>query len=207
MNKYPKIQSIFKRDEKTHKFLIGEWSLPEFGYLRQNEWVFTEKINGTNIRVIWDNTNKQTIIKGKTDKAELYKPLEKKLYKIFSPEIMEQYFYDDVCLYGEGFGAGIQKGGGKYIKDDVGFILFDVLIGEWWLKREDLLDIAEKLNIPIVPIIGIGTLDDAIDLITSKSLKSTFGDFLSEGIVCKPLVELRSRDGGRIVTKLKHVDF
>ena len=30
MKEYHKIQSIYKRDEKTHKFIEGQFSLPEF---------------------------------------------------------------------------------------------------------------------------------------------------------------------------------
>lgn len=34
MDEYPKIQSIFKRDEATHKFIEGEFALPE----DENRW-------------------------------------------------------------------------------------------------------------------------------------------------------------------------
>ena len=30
MKYYPKIQSVYKRDNKTHKFIEGSFSLPEF---------------------------------------------------------------------------------------------------------------------------------------------------------------------------------
>ncbi len=55
MNEYHKIQSIYLRDPETkHKrFLIGQWTLPEFEYLADNEWSFTEKVDGTNIRIYW----------------------------------------------------------------------------------------------------------------------------------------------------------
>ena len=45
MKEYPKIQSIYKRDDKTHKFLEGQYSLPEFEYLKDNKWAATEKEN------------------------------------------------------------------------------------------------------------------------------------------------------------------
>ncbi|KKL53664.1 hypothetical protein LCGC14_2273140, partial [marine sediment metagenome] len=48
-----------------------------------------------------------------------------------------------ITLYGEGYGARIQKGGGDYRKGgDVSFRLFDVLIGETWLRRVDVEDVA-----------------------------------------------------------------
>lgn len=55
MTEYHKIQTLFKRDmESKHKTLLeGQWTLPEFEYLAGNVWTFTEKVDGTNIRVIF----------------------------------------------------------------------------------------------------------------------------------------------------------
>lgn len=88
----------------------------------------------------------------------------------------------------------------------MGFILFDIKIGNWWLKREDLEGIAEQLEIPIVPIMGRGTIHDAIWAI-KENVRSSFGDFLAEGLVLKPKVELKARNLQRIMTKVKHKDF
>ena len=70
METYHKIQTIFKRDPETnHKTLLeNEYSLPEFEYLKNNEWVFTEKVDGTNIRVMFDGD--EIRYNGKTDKAQ-----------------------------------------------------------------------------------------------------------------------------------------
>ena len=70
MKEYHKIQTVFKRDPDNNfkTLLMGEYSLPEFEYLKDNKWVFTEKVDGTNIRVIWDG--KDIFFKGKTDKAQ-----------------------------------------------------------------------------------------------------------------------------------------
>jgi hypothetical protein len=109
------------------------------------------------------------------------------------------------CMYGEGYGRKIQKGSG-YIPDGVGFILFDTFIEGWWLLRDALERIAERASIPIVPIIGEGTLDDAISL-CRFGFKSVLRTEAPEGIVLKPKVELKARNGERIITKLKLVDF
>ena len=66
-------------------------------------------------------------------------------------------------------------------------------------------DIAKKLNLRIVKIIGSGTLQDAIDL-TRKGFHSEFGNFIAEGIVLRPKVQLFNRKGERIITKIKHKD-
>lgn len=209
MKEYPKIQSIFKRDEKTHKFIEGQWSLPEFEYLQDNLWDMTEKIDGTNIRVSWEVDGKGEFklrFGGRTDNAQIPTFLLSRLQEQFDEFDWASQFPAGVTLYGEGYGAKIQKGGGNYIPNGVDFILFDVLIDGWWLRREDVNGIAEMLGIRTVPFIGEGTLSDAITGIKA-GVPSSFGDFLAEGMVLKPKVELQNRAGNRIITKLKHKDF
>ena len=54
-NKYHKILSLFKRNMGgDNKFIIGEWTTPELKYLKDNDWVWTEKVDGTNIRIMWN---------------------------------------------------------------------------------------------------------------------------------------------------------
>ncbi len=113
---------------------------------------------------------------------------------------------EEVILYGEGYGAKIQKGGGNYIKDGVDFVLFDVRVGKIWLQRKDVEDVANKLGLGIVPILGYGTLIQMIDMV-EKGFNSQWGDFPAEGIVARPIVEIQTRMGNRIITKLKHRDF
>ena len=52
---YHKIETIFKRDEQGTKRLIPyEWRDETVEFLRDCEWVWTEKIDGTNIGIYWD---------------------------------------------------------------------------------------------------------------------------------------------------------
>ena len=207
MEEYPKIQSIYKRDEKTHKFIDGEWALPELEYLRFNLWEATEKINGTNIRVDWNAKSQEVRFGGKTDNAQIPDFLLTKLQEIFPKEKFSTLYPDtSMTLYGEGYGAKIQKGGGNYIPNGVDFALFDVFIDGWWLYRPNVEDIANRLSIECVPLLTSHTLLEAIDLI-KFGLHSHYGDFPAEGIVLKPLVMLYNRKGERIVTKLKRKDF
>ena len=85
-------------------------------------------------------------------------------------------------------------------------ILFDVKIGDWWLQRKDVEDIAKFFGIDIVPIIGEGTLSEMVEK-TKIGFNSQWGDFLAEGIVARPKTELKTRRGARIITKIKHIDF
>ena len=115
-------------------------------------------------------------------------------------------FTSPAVIYGEGYGAKIQKGGGNYNTKGQDFIVFDVLVGNVWLKREDVKSIAGSLGLDVVPIIGEGTLDDLANE-TGRGIKSVWGDFSAEGIVARPKVEFRNRMGNRIITKLKTRDF
>jgi len=209
MEKFCKIQTIFKRDmSKKGALVLGQYSQLEFEYLKDNEWIFTEKVDGTNVRIEWI---KDVGIKigGRTDNAQMPIFLIDRLNELFLPanEVFKNIDKADcLTLYGEGYGAGIQKGGGNYKSDGVDFILFDVLVDSWWLRRKDVEDVAEKLGIDVVPIIGFGNLAHAIDMAQSGFV-SRWGDFQAEGIVLRPSCELKTRAGHRIITKIKHKDF
>lgn len=207
MNEYHKIQTVWHRDPATNnKTLIeGKWSEPDFEYLAKNDWVFTEKVDGTNIRVMIRDG--RIDFGGKTDNASLPATLVTRLEARFHTQRnqLNEMFPDGACLYGEGYGARIQKGGGNY-RSDQDFVLFDVLVGDWWLARENQEDVARKLGLDIVPILGRGTLLMMIGL-ARAGFNSAWGAFAAEGIVARPAVEMKNRKGRRIITKIKHRDF
>jgi hypothetical protein len=232
METYHKIQTLFKRHldgPKKGKMIRGDWTTPELEYLANNQWEFTEKVDGTNIRIGYDpnlHPSDQVRFAGRSDNAQIPKPLLDYLMSTFTT--YPYHVFDDavpprVTLFGEGYGPNIQ-GGGKY-RSDPAFVLFDVKISNWWLKRADVDDIACKLGIESVPTIGTGTLQDAIDIVSSGitfdhngvvqrwytsivgGLESRWGPFEAEGIVARPVVPLFDRKGQRIITKIKSVDF
>lgn len=206
MKEYHKIVTVWERDPATkHKTLLeGVWAEQEFEYLKDCEWTFSEKVDGTNIRVMWDG--ERVTFGGKTDRAQLYAPLVERLSDLFYAGKMERMFDGPICLYGEGFGAKIQKGGGNYIEDGVDFALFDALAGDAWLERANLEAIAIKLGCEIAPIVGRGTLLDGIAM-TRDGFKSQWGDFIAEGLIMRPAVEMKTRRGKRVIAKIKHKDF
>jgi hypothetical protein len=210
MKEYHKIQTVFLRSpESNYKNLMeGEWATPEFKELQDITWVWTEKIDGTNIRIMFDGENVR--FGGKTDDAQMPTFLLKVLQDTFTVDKMKAVFPEatDVCLYGEGYGAKIQKGG-NYLPDRTSFILFDVKIGSWWLEKGSIDEIAINLGTQIVPTIGEGPLCDAIELV-KRGFTSTIAhntSYMAEGLVMKPKVTLFNRKGERIVAKIKHRDF
>ena len=203
MEKYHKIQSIYKRGEKN-KFIIGDWSTPEIELLQNCLWQFTEKVDGTNIRVDW----KDGVVEfgGREEFSQIPVHLLKVLMEKFHEDTFKESDLCDVTLYGEGYGHKIQSGGNYQNDKSTSFVLFDVRIAGFWLKREDVIDVANKLNIEAVPIIGKGTIHDGIEMV-KKGLQSQWGHFIAEGIVARPMVDLFARNGDRIITKIKGKDF
>lgn len=207
MKEYHKINTIYKRSEdKKHKIIIGSYSEPEFEYLKDNKWEWTEKIDGTNIRVMYDE--EKVTFGGKTDNASIPAHLYTRLTELFTAEKLKEVFGGtSVCLYGEGFGYKIQgEVGFKYLKDQTDFYLFDIKIGEYWLERNNVMELAKKLNVREPIIVNYGSLDSAEELVR-KGFKSAVGSGDAEGLVLRPTCELRKRNGDRIITKIKTRDF
>jgi len=206
--KYPKINTIWKRDSTTqHRIMEGDYSRDEFKEI--HKWDVTEKIDGTNIRINYTQGHLQ--IYGRTDNAEIPAHLYKALLELFTIDKMENAFGSiddiDVTLFGEGYGPKIQKGGGLY-REDAGFILFDVKINNWWLLRESVDDIADKLNIRSVPYIGYMDVESIVEYVkmNQQSIESDKIK-LMEGVVCRTKNMLRFRNGSPIMWKLKTKDF
>lgn len=203
---YHKIQSLYKRDQKG-RFIEGEWARPWVGALANLEWEWTEKVDGTNIRLQIDGVGSGVRIGGRTDRAQIPVHLLDAL-KGLNLESMAANLAAPglnpfpLTLYGEGYGAKIQKGGGNY-RDDQGFVLFDVRVGDYWLQRADVEDVARKLCLDVVPIVGSGTLHEAIEYVAD--MRSRWGDFAAEGVVCRPPVRLYC-DNDRCIVKVKGRD-
>ena len=163
MKEYHKIQTVFLRDPATKykTLLMWQYAKPEFEYLEGNPWVWTEKVDGTNIRVMFDG--EVITFGGKTDRAQIPAKLVTRLNEMFIPQldIFKNNYPDGICLYGEGYGAGIQSGGNYTLNQD--FVLFDVKIGDWWLQREDCEGISRALNLDIVPVVGVGSISRMVD--------------------------------------------
>ena len=208
MREYPKIETIFSRDtEGTKKLIFGTYQNETVKYLRFNDWQFTEKIDGTNISVEWDGH--AVSFHGRTERAQIPKHLLEYLEKTFltteAEELFEQTYGDkNVILYGEGYGAKIQNGGNY--RSDVSFILFDVLIGDNWQEREWVEKTAKMFGIDVVPVVFVGSLEEGIDYVMEHH-PSTIGTAMMEGIVGRPMVEMRDRLGKRIIVKIKWEDF
>ena len=210
MKEYHKIETLFERDIATKKLIIGSFRNPTVEFLKDAVWQFTEKVDGTNIRVHWDGH--RVSFAGRTDKAQIPKHLLSRLEEIFGGEVNEEIFEQvfgekEVTLYGEGYGEKIQTNG--YISG-VDFILFDVFVGDLPLERFNVENIANTFGIAVVPMLFEGTLQDGIDYVRQHrktSIRDGECGAYMEGLVARPKVEVRDRLGNRVIVKIKYNDF
>lgn len=202
--KYSKINTVYKRDLKG-KILIGEYAEMEFELLKDFTWIGTEKVDGTNTRLIWNGETLE--VKGKTDKSEITPYIKKATDKYLDVEKFKDMFGDkEVIIYGESYGKNIQYVGSSYLAEDNDFIIFDVYINGIYLNKENVANVAKGLGAKSVPIVFEGTLLDAIKKVTN-GFKSTLADVAAEGLVLVPKGDLRKRNGDRIITKIKCKDI
>lgn len=203
---YQKIPGPFRREvegPRRNRIIDGAWSTPELEQTADLEWSWTEKVDGTNIRLHWDGH--RIAYGGRTDDAQIPTKLLTVLQDLVSEEMLEQKFgAEPVTLYGEGYGAGIQRGG--VYRPDMSFVLFDVRIGDWWLLRENVLDVGRALGLDVVPEVLVGTIRQAIDWVWNE-VRSSWFDGPAEGLVGVTTSGLRTRNGDRLIVKVKAKDF
>ncbi|MBM3886833.1 hypothetical protein FJ364_02780 [Candidatus Dependentiae bacterium] len=209
---YPKINSLFKRNVSDNSLIISDYACPEFGLLKA--WRVEEKIDGTNIRIVYDplacTPEAKLSILGRSKDSAMPAQLHEWLKNHFTLDRIEQVLAGakSKCIfYGEGYGGYIQSAG-PYYQKSVGFMLFDVLIGHWWLTREDVAKKAAELGVPFPPDLGIMTEKEIVALVQSKPLsKCTITSYGMEGIIARPEPLLLFRNGRPVVWKLKVKDF
>ena len=210
MSQYHKIQSVFKRDKNNNykTFLYGQYSIPEFEILKDIVWEGTEKFDGMNMRAEYTYGTLKEIY-GKTEKAKIPNDLRSRMLTIFTNETAQELDMPQECVtfFGEGIGAGIQKGG--YYSDNKDFVLFDVNVNGVWLSRKSVKDIAIKLGCESSNVVFTGNLHEAIETVRHGNLRANWNNewYDMEGLVLRPHVELRTNRGDRIITKIKRRDF
>ncbi len=225
---YYKIHSLWKRQgwyfeqgkkessdyqKGRQSFIIGDYAEPEFECIKK--WRVTEKIDGTNIRIELTRTAEKVkvAIRGRTDNAQIPAHLFRYLEDKFASEIGIHRFTTSfpeagrVILFGEGYGPKIQHCGSLYASE-AGFVLFDVVVGNWVLKLDDVKSVADQVQVPCVPDLGIMTTDQIVEFVKAQP-KSIFSKHpqVMEGIIATPEPVMMYRKGGPIKMKLKCKEF
>lgn len=217
---YHKITSLYERDKRTLKFkepLVLANSL--YGII--NDWIWTEKVDGMNIRVYWEPSvmltpvdngpgmpeySKESLgIDGRSNEAQIPSELMDNMIKLLDKDRFRACFPKvKVTIYGEGYGRGTAKGGGNY--GDPKFIVFDVNINGFWLGANNVRDVATKLGLESVLKVLHGSLADATELVRN-GFKSNLGNCRAEGLVGRTIEPLFDKQGRRLICKIKTRDF
>ena len=88
------------------------------------------------------------------------------------------------------------------------FRSFDVMVGDVFLERENIEDVAQSFKLKVVPIIIEGTIQEAVDYVKTKP-NSTISveEKVCEGLVGVPAVRINDFRGNRVIVKIKNKDF
>lgn len=166
-----------------------------------------EKIHGTSARVSW-----------KEGKVKFFSGGEgyEKFCNLFNAEELEKKFKElfeefNVAIFGEAYG-GKQQGMSKTYGKELKFVVFDVKIGDNWLDVPNAQEVALKLELEFVDYVKTKTdlelLDKERDKPSTQAKRNGIEeDRLREGVVLRPLIELRKNNGGRIIVKHKRDEF
>lgn len=224
---YPKIYAPFARNSANDKYVdTKKWSKPEFETLKDIDWQWTAKADGTNIRVYWNGDKAEFF--GHTDRSQLSEKTLKYLNSVFGTPEAESVFENlygsrSVNVYGEFCSSEMNQ---SYGHPDGIFYPFDVQDaenGQWW-NRDCVHEFAEKFGLKEAPLVFRGTIAEAVEYVQkasaewNKSFEKLFFQGYEvccpyavnaplEGIVGRPPVELLNMKGERVICKVKCKDF
>lgn len=119
---------------------------------------------------------------------------------------------EDPCVvFGEAYGGKMQGMSATYGKE-LRFVAFEVKVGEAWLAVPQAEDVVKKLGIEFVHYVKIPTdlasIDAQRDADSVQAVRNGMGPGkMREGIVLRPLIEVRKNNGERIISKHKRDEF
>ena len=164
-----------------------------------------EKIHGTSSHIGWRFENKQIHFFAGGESHEKFLAL---FDQTFLKAKFEEIFPDvDVTIYGEAYG-GKQQGMSHTYGKELKFIGFDVQVGELWLNVPNAEDVCKKFNIEFVHYdkieVNLDNLNAYRDAPSVQAIRNGCGDDKKrEGIVLRPLIEMRLNNDERVICKYK----
>jgi len=171
-----------------------------------------EKIHGTSAHVSWD----PALLEG-DESIKYFSGGEKydRFVSLFDGQPLSGRFKElldqPTVFFGEAYG-GKQQGMSKTYGPDLKFVVFDVKVGESWLSVPQACDLAVKCGFDFVPFsrvtTDLATLDAERDKPSVQSVKNGVeGEHPREGVVLRPIEEMRLNNGARVIAKHKGEAF
>jgi hypothetical protein len=165
-----------------------------------------EKIHGTSAHITWNGT-KVVYFSGGEKYANFIQCFDDaKLTEMFK----EKHLLDEITLYGEAYGGKQQGQSWRYGKQ-LKFVVFDVKIGDYWLDVPTAERLTLGYGLEFVPYKKISTdlesLDAARDAPSEQAKRNGIeGDQPMEGVVLRPLIEMRTSAEHRVISKHKRAE-
>ncbi len=166
-----------------------------------------EKVHGTSANVSWNGY--RLIFFSGGEKHENF-------IKLFDHEKLTQQFKEQfdgisVRICGEAYG-GKQQGMSDFYGKQLQFIAFEVKIGESWLDVPNAEQVATRFGLEFVPYkkvpATLEALDAERDADSEIAIRRGMGTgHMREGIVIRPMIEVRDNAGARIMAKHKRDEF
>jgi len=163
-----------------------------------------EKIHGTSAHIKWKFKTK-TIHYFSGENATLFISL---FDRAFLNQKFEEIFPDqDVVIFGEHYAGKCQGMSHTYGKESK-FVGFDVKVGDVWLNVPNAEDVCKQFNIDFVSYekidVSLPKLIEARDKPSVQAVRNGITEPKKrEGIVLRPLIELRKNNGERVISKFK----
>lgn len=204
----------------------------KMGDIFSHDCIILEKIHGTNCRI--GKINGSIVLGSRNgiiyDGTNYYPEFDS--YKFYE-FVKERWTFDTLMsvlpenfiFVGEFFGSGIQKEI-QYFPDDApnrNFLVFDILCNEVqkvseteeyltlkYLPFKDKQSLLNQIKIfELVPVLHFGAVTSELlnKLLMDPSVVAKGRTSIKEGIVITPLVETKTRTGGRLIAKYKNKEF
>lgn len=168
-----------------------------------------EKIHGCSSHISWKHKNKEIrYFSGGEEYCEFI--------KLFDTEFIKQKFIEifpdkDVKIHGEAYG-GTQQGMSKTYGEELKFIVFDVKVNGMFLNVPNAEKVAKQFNLEFVDYAKIPCTIEAIEQEKMKdsvqAIRNGMGEGkIREGVVLRPLIELRKNNDDRIMCKHRRDEF
>src|SRR3990172_6003600 len=164
-----------------------------------------EKVHGTSAHIAWKDDALRFFSGGESNANFVV---------LFDQPTLTEGFrrlgHLEVTVYGEAYG-GKQQGMKATYGSNLCFIVFDVTVGDSWLSVPNMAEVATGLGLEVVPFEEFATdievLDQARDAPSVVAERRGCGVKPREGIVLRPLIELRDNGGNRGISKHKGESF
>lgn len=164
-----------------------------------------EKIHGTSAHIGWKFQEKKIYFFSGGENHDNFVKLfdEAQLKAKF-----EEMFPDiSATIFGEAYG-GKQQGMSHTYGKELKFIGFDVKVGEHWLNVPNAEDVCKQFNIEFVDYVKVSTDLESLNAERDKPSVQAVRNGITEpkkreGVVLRPLVEMRLNNGERVICKYK----